>query len=147
MPKVEAEEKEVEKLFKNIQKGLKVYSTKQFNDKIVGILDDVSDKKDAIDYTIELVCEEYKINKYALMKGRSYKLQEAKVVCYCLLHNCLGLSIRHISDRIFFKWHHSIATGINFYKNLDSKIKAHRDFEEKYNRLFTSLDNKVKTNK
>jgi hypothetical protein len=140
------EEKEVEKLFKNIQKGLRVHSIKTFNDKIVEILDDKTHEKDAIECAIEIVCEEYKINRYALIKGKPYKLQEAKIMCYCLLHNCLGLSIRHISDRIFDKFHNSITVGINYYKNLDHKIKAHREFSEKYDRLFLALDNKVKNN-
>ena len=132
--------KEVESLLKNIQRGLKLYSVQDLNRAIVTFLNKKNDKTADIDKVMGIVCKEYSITKESLKsKNARGNLQEAKQICYCLLHFNLGLSIRHISEKIFFNWPTSVSIGVKKYKNADVKHKQDKKFIEKYEKLQKQL--------
>lgn len=134
------ENKEIEILFKNLQDGLKNHSVKELNHALVSALNNKEDKQDEITYVLHLVCKTYDIGTKSLksnyMRG---KVQDAKQMCYCLLHFNLGLSIRYISKRIFFNWPTSVLLGIKRYKTANLNIKHEREFVETYEILRKSF--------
>ncbi len=127
-------------LLKNIQQGLKKYSVNELNDAIVKALSNSHDKSEEIKYVITIVCNEFKVSEFALknMKKRG-ALQEAKQIAYCLLYFNVGLSIRDISDNIFFNWHTSVANGIRRFKKSDIQHKQDKEFLDKYTLLRNKL--------
>ncbi len=138
-------------LLKNIQSGLKLYSPddllSQINNSIVESLNKKDNNKEYIDLAIQIVCEEYLISKRTLIKSAARgKVQEAKMVSYCLLHCDLDLPIRYISIRVFNrKWHTPVARGITYYKTLNLDIKEQKQFYDTYLRLKNKLMQKLKT--
>lgn len=142
---------QIEALIKNIQKGLRLYPSEELiskvNETLLDCLNKKDDKKQYIDYIFELVCNEYSVNKRMLINGNARgKFQQARVMCYCLMHLDLGISVRHISARIFKKqWHSSVSDGIRYYKKLDLKINQHREFNDSYNKIKQQLISKIKT--
>ena len=144
-----SDNEEIKKLLKNIQEGLRIYGLQELNEAIVNTLNDKHDKTNDIDYVLNLVCEEFRISKKSIksvnIRGN---LQDAKQVAYCLLHFDLGLSLRHISERIFFNSHTSIANGIMRFKNANVLVKQDKEFIDKYNTLQAKLKSKfAKQNK
>ena len=132
--------KEVESLLKNIQKGLRLYSVQDLNQAIVKFLNTKNDKSVDINKVMIMVCKEYNITKTSLhSKNARGNLQEAKQICYCLLHFNLGLSIRHISEKIFFNWPTSVSIGIKKLKTADVKHKQDKKFIERYEKLQNQL--------
>ena len=94
------------------------------------------DKTIEIDKVIGIVSKEYNVSRNTLKnKNARGTLQEAKQICYCLLHFNLGLSIRHIANTIFFCWPTSVAVGIKKYKNADEHHKQDKLFIDKYEKL------------
>lgn len=134
------ENKEMEKLLSNIQEGLKKYSVKELNQAIVAVLNKKHDKTEEIDYILELVSKEHGISVNTLKKSTSRgKIQTAKQLAYCLLHNNLGLSIRHIAERIFFNWPTSVQTGVKRYRTASSNPQVDKEFMNSY----VKLNNKI----
>jgi chromosomal replication initiation ATPase DnaA len=131
---------DIETLLKNIQHGLQKYSVNELNDAIIKALSEKHDKSGEIEYVMKIVCNEYNVSEYTLknMKKRG-TLQEAKQLAYCLLYFNVGLTIKHISETIFFNWQTSVATGIKRFKKLDIQHKQDKEFYEKYNRLRNKL--------
>lgn len=135
-----SDNKEIEALLKHIQEGLKKYTVQELNTAIVSFLNSKHDKTQEIDFVLKIVCEEFQISKKTLKsKNARGILQEAKQIAYCLLHFNIGLSIRYISNRIFFNGHTSVFVGVQKYKNADHEHKADRGFIETYNKLQTKL--------
>jgi chromosomal replication initiation ATPase DnaA len=134
------DKKDIEQLLKNIQEGLKKYTVKELNDAIISFLNKKDDKSVEIDYVLKIVSEEFNTN-VRIIKKQNIRgiLQEAKQICYCILHFNLGLSTRYIADRVFGNWHTSVHTGIRRYKNLNQAIKQDREFQEKYDLLSTKF--------
>ena len=141
-----ADNVEIKKLLKNIQDGLKLYSLQELNEAIVNSLNTKHDKTTEIEYVLNLVCNEFSITKAAIksvnIRGT---LQDAKQIAYCLLHFNLGLSIRHISERVFFNSHTSVANGIMKLKNANILLKQDKEFVDKYNALQQKLITKFAT--
>lgn len=125
--------KDLEQLLKNIQEGLKTYSIKDLNKAIIIVLNKKHDKAHEIEFILQTVSEQYDISVTMLKQSTSRgKVQEARQVCYCLLHNDLGLSIRHISDKIFFCWPTSVVSGLKKFKTLDLRIKKNKELQDAY---------------
>ena len=135
-----SENREIKKLLKNIQEGLSLYSLQELNQALVTSLNKKHEIAHEIDCVLDLVCGEFSISKTTLktihIRG---DLQEAKQIAYCLLHHNLGLSIRYISERIFFNSHTSVANGITKLKNADITHKQDKEFIERYNELQKKL--------
>lgn len=130
------DKKEVELLLKNIQESLKNYSVKELNEAIISFLNKKDDKTKEIDHVFAIVCEEYKTSPRILKKNNIRgELHEAKQIIYCVLYFNLGLSTRHIADRVFFNWHGSVYSGIKKFKNCDPNIKQDREFMHKYEKI------------
>ena len=137
-----SEKTELAVLFKNIHKGLKTYSVKELNKAIVEYLNkkpDITNKED-IDFVLLLVCEEYNVTKRILINstGRG-KIQQAREIAYCLLHFDLGLTLRYIAKRIFFKWHNTVAISCRHLKNVNVNLKPEKEFKDKYDFLQKKL--------
>lgn len=144
-----SDNKEIESLLKNIQEGLKKYTVQELNTAIVSFLNSKHDKTQEIDFVLKIVCDEFQISKKILKSSKNARgvLQEAKQIAYCLLHFNIGLSIRYISDRIFFNGHTSVFIGVQKFKNADHEHKADKVFIETYNKLQTKLiENLTHTN-
>lgn len=129
-----SENQETLHLLKNIQKGLEKYSVKELNEAIQVALNKKHDRKREIDFVLKSVADYYKVSVHTLKQSNTRgKIQDAKQVCYCLLKNDLGLSIRYIAKSIFFNWPNSVATGIDRYKNAQPNIKTDKEFLDIYN--------------
>ena len=138
-----ADNKQLENLLHNIQKGLKIFSVKELNESIVLVLNQRMSKNQQVEKILSIVCEEYKISRNILIHAAVRSdVQEARKMAYCLLHLELGLPIRHIAERIFFKWHNSIHVAVKYYKEINVKIKSEKEFKEKYDKLKNKLTEK-----
>ena len=135
-----AQEKEIELLLRNIQKGLRKYSVKELNDGILAFLYKKHDKSHETDYVLEIVCKEYEISLSSLKsKNVRGNIQEAKQIAYCLLHFNLGLSIRQIASRVFMNWPTSVSLGVKKYKTADSTHAQDKKFIDRYEKLQEQL--------
>jgi chromosomal replication initiation ATPase DnaA len=137
---------DLETLLSSIQEGLKQFTIAELNDAIIAFLNKKNDKSLEINYVLQIVGNEFKLSRTALLSKRARGMhQEAKQIAYCLLHFNLGLSLRYIANRVFFNNHNSVAIGIKRLKNADPKIKIDKAFLEKYNSLQCQLIAKYAT--
>lgn len=134
-----SETKDLELLLKNIQKGLKFFSIKELSDNIMSFLKSKESKSNEINIILEIVQKEFSISLSKLKSNGRGELQDAKQLAYCLLHYDLGLSVRHISTKIFDNWHNSVFQGIKRLKTIDTNLKPDRDFYERYKSLQTQF--------
>jgi chromosomal replication initiation ATPase DnaA len=132
---------EIEHFFSNIQKGLKMYSLKEFNSAIKDIINTKGDnKKDDIKYTLNLVCTHYNISIQSLMgKDNRGIIVDAKQVAYCLLYFDLKISVKSISKNIFYNWRNSVYRGINRLKTINTNIKEDEIFSNNYKAIREKL--------
>lgn len=144
-----SENKDFENLLKNIQEGLKMYSVKELNEAIIKALNKKHDKTLEVDYILTLVSNKYGISIKSLkQKNARGKILEAKQVCYCLLNQNLGLSIRYIAEKIFFNWATSVAIGIKRQKQSAGKdLFKNKPFMDNYNELQAELIKYITENK
>ena len=145
-----SKDRDIEDLLKNIQEGLKKYTIKELNAAIVEFFNRKDDKTQEIFYVLEIVSAEYNTNIRTLKKKNVRgEISDAKQLAYCLLHFNLGLSTRHISEKVFqSNWHSPVHKGILRLKDANPALKPDRDFIEKYNILSQKLiDNFALQNK
>lgn len=136
------ETKDLEQLLNNIQKGLKKYSVKELNEAIVTIINKKHNKTREIDFIFEKVSSKFDVPIAILKaKGGTGKVQDAKQICYCLLHFDLGLSIRYIAEQIFFNWPTSVWVGTKRLKGIDLNVKTEIEFHDAYQNLQLKLIN------
>ena len=143
---------ELESLLSNIQEGLKKFSIEELNEAIILFLNKKSDKSLEINYVMQIVSDEYRITLPTLKsKNARGNLQEAKQIAYCLLYFNLGLSLRYISNRVFFNNHNSVAIGVRRLEKADPKHIIDKNFIEKYNtlerKLVCNFGNLIKKNR
>ncbi len=137
-----SENKDIEDLLKNIQAGLKKHSIKELNEAIITVLNKKEDKTIEIDYVLRIVANQFSISVKRLKeKNTRGVFNEAKHVAFCLLHYNLGLSLRHISDKIFSTWPSSVHAGVMRLKDRTTAIKSELKFFEVYDNLQTKLIN------
>jgi len=143
------ESAELEQLLKNIHTGLKKYSIKELKDGIVSFFN----KNDPQSYDIQLILKvvtEYFGTTITMLKEKNVQgdIHDAKQLCYCLLHFQLGLSTRHIAERIFnYNCHTNVHRGITRLKNANIELKPDREFVEKYEVLKKQCVDKFKKNR
>ena len=134
------ENKEIEFLLKNIQKGLSKYSVSELNQALVEFISRKGERKEEIDFVKNSVADYYKIPVKTLMKAQIRGVQQdAKQVCYCLLHFDLGLNIRYIAKNVFFNWPNSVNTGIRRFNFLSPNIKKDKEFLSAYRNVQQKL--------
>ena len=128
---------EIEHLFNNIQKSLKIYSVKELNDTLKDIISyKDSNKKEDINYSLGLVCEYFNISTAQLMgKDNRGRIVDAKQIAYCILYFDVKLSVKTISKSIFHNWRNSVYRGINRFKNINKNIKEDEMFFSNYNSI------------
>jgi chromosomal replication initiation ATPase DnaA len=128
---------EIEHLLTNIQKSLKIYSVRELNNALKDIISyKDSNKKDDINYSLNLVCEHFKITITQLMgKDNRGTIIDAKQIAYCLLYFDVKLSVKNISKSIFHNWRNSVYRGINRFKDININIKEDEMFLSNYNIL------------
>ena len=128
---------EIEHLLTNIQKSLKIYSVRELNNALKDIISyKDSNKKDDINYSLNLVCEHFKITITQLMgKDNRGTIIDAKQIAYCLLYFDVKLSVKNISKSIFHNWRNSVYRGINRVKDININIKEDEMFLSNYNIL------------
>ena len=128
---------EIEHLLTNIQKSLKIYSVRELNNALKDIISyKDSNKKDDINYSLNLVCEHFKITITQLMgKDNRGTIIDAKQIAYCLLYFDVKLSVKNISKSIFHNWINSVYRGINRFKDININIKEDEMFLSNYNIL------------
>ncbi len=120
----------------NTQKALKSHTIEELNAALCVVLKTRYEKIDEVDFVLDITAKAYGISKNTLLKSTSRgKVNVARKLSYCLLNLETGLSTRYIAKRIFQKYQNSISVGILYYKRLDPKIKADREFIEMYEKL------------
>lgn len=134
------EKQELEQLLNNIQKGLKIYSVKELNEAVIEALNKKQDKGEEIDFILSIVSKHFGVSVRTLKMSKARgTVNDAKHMTYCLLHFNLGLSIRHISQRIFFNYPTSVVRGINRIKFANPSIKQDKEFLTLYEGLQAKL--------
>lgn len=127
-------EKQVESLLKNMHKLIRKHGIDGLNDALVNLINQNSDDSQQVGLTFKVVSEEFEIDPNDLMlKHARGNLTDAKQVCYCLLHNCLQLSVRKIA-RIFNIGNSfaSVFNGIDRLRKADINIKQDKSFVTHY---------------
>ncbi len=139
---------ELQNLLKNIQLGLQKYSVSELNDAIVLVLANKPDQQQEINYILQIVADKYKITQKTLVTSRARgDFQLARMLSYCLLHYTLGLSVRHIGDKIFHRGHNCVSSALKHYKALEpERFKVDREFEEKHKECQSEFINLIKPN-
>jgi chromosomal replication initiation ATPase DnaA len=135
----------LDRFFDTIKRGLSTLGVSEFTQKMSDIVDnnDVQhqEKKDKVDFVINIVCEKYQTNKVALF-GNSLELQEARFVTWALLHYGLGLTIRRIQVIFDKKNHNSINKGIFVVKQIDlrkNRTNEARELRMIYDELLSKI--------
>ena len=148
-----SEKEEVLRLIKSLQKGLKQYTLKEFNEAINSVIsptDSEKSKEKHISLILDLICEEYGLTKRELIHGKAKginksEVQKARNVAYCLLHFNLKLPIRYIANKVFLlKWHNSVGVAIQYYNKLNCDIQPDKEFKEKFEKIQESVISKLK---
>jgi chromosomal replication initiation ATPase DnaA len=148
-----SEKEEVLRLIKSLQKGLKQFTLKEFNEAISSVInppiENEKNKEKHISLILDLICEEYALTRQELIYGRAKgDVQKARSIAYCILHFSLKLPIRYIANKVFFlKWHNSVGVAIQYYKNLNCEIQPDKEFKDKLEKIQASAINKLKKNK
>lgn len=148
-----SEKEEVLRLIKSLQKGLKQFTLKEFNEAINSVInppiENEKSKEKHIALILDLICEEYSITRQELTYGRAKgDVQKARSIAYCILHFNLKLPIRYIANKVFFlKWHNSVGVAIQYYNNLNCDIQPDKEFKEKLEKIQTSAISKLKKHK
>jgi chromosomal replication initiation ATPase DnaA len=135
------EKKHLEHLLKNIQHGLSEYSAKELNEAFIEAIDNKGEKNKDATFVLNMVAEHYNMSVRTLKKASARGVQQdAKQVCYCLLHLDLGLTFRQISKRIFFNWPSSVVTGVRRLRNIKtSTVNNDKAFLQSYTELRQKL--------
>ena len=139
------EHKELGELFKNIQKSVSLFGLNETNRFLDDIVSSKREGSDLIEYIINCVCIEYNVSRTILMRSNSRgEIADAKKLTFVLLHNIIGLSIRHISKRIFLHPNHMVGhRALRDFRRLDVRIKQHKELLDRYNRLEQQIQNKI----
>lgn len=125
---------EVETLLKNMQEAVKNLGVDGLNDALVVLINQNSDNSEDVAKIFKVVSQEFKIEiKYLMLKHARGHLNDAKQICYCLLHNILHLSVRQIA-RIFNIENSfaSVFNGIDRLRKADPNFKQDKDFVQHY---------------
>jgi chromosomal replication initiation ATPase DnaA len=112
--------KHLQELLKNLQDALKVYSVRELNDAILSALNEKYDLKKEVDFVLKSVASNYKVQKSLIMRSKKRgEIQEARMICYAILHYDLEISTRQIAKRIFKKYPNSIQDALKKFKELE----------------------------
>jgi hypothetical protein len=128
--------KEIGRLLKSIEFGLKKYSVHELNKAIAHVLEKNINHSNAlnIEYVLKVVADDFDIPKSKLVEKtwERGKVREAKSIAFCLLHYFLEISIRDIATNIFKCYPNTVVRGIKKLRDADIKIKDERIFWERY---------------
>lgn len=129
-------DKQFQKLLKNLSNALQYKTIEELNSYICYVTKD-DDKTEAQTKILKCVCENYGITLNTLIKTKSnQKIVRARRVSFCILHNILGFSSRHIAFNIFkMTYHNMVADAIKRYKKANIKIKEDRDYKEEIDNI------------
>lgn len=127
------EHKEVENLLKNLQLGLQRYSISELNEAIVSVLKNKRSQRPDINYVLQIVADRYKISTKTLTNSKARgRIQDARMLAYCLLHYTIGCSTRFIASK-FNRTNNAVGRVLKMYKALEpAKFKDHADFIQDY---------------
>jgi len=108
-----------------------------------------NDKWDETEFILNSVCEHYKVSKKALKYSPARgNLQEARTMCYCLLHRELGLSMRYVAFRIFeLEQHSTVNNAIMKFRTLNTDLKHEKEYRETYEMFQKKLIEYINQNK
>lgn len=125
---------ELEGLLKNIQDALKKYSVKELNDALLDLLNKNEPKRDLVDAALKSVSKVFDVSQRILVNSRARgKIQDARMICYAIMHYELNLPLRYISVNIFKRRSHgSVIQSLHTFKGLDEKINYHKELLEKF---------------
>ncbi len=138
------EQNEVSHLFKNLHQVLKTHGVAALNHAIIAFMNNKDAKKDKINLTLSMVCNEFNISSDVLMfKNVRGQVQDAKQISYCLLNQCLKLSHRYIAFRIFHNQPTSVFNGIKRLRNCEENRNQDKQFLQTYEKLKTMLENQL----
>lgn len=143
-----ANTKELGELFDNLKKISKSNGIQELNEALTLFFAKKQDNSTEIDFVIQSVADEYSISvrtlKHSTARGQA---QEAREVAYCILHLNLGITLRYISKRVFFKSSHtSINRVIVKFKDMGT-LQHELLFKEKYNKIKALLATYIINNK
>ncbi len=141
--------KEFEELLENIQQCLKKYSVQELNQALVTFFAKKQDNADEIDFVLQTVANEYSISKRTLIHSSARgNVQEAKEQAYCILHLNLGITLRHISKRIFLQRNHQgVSKVIQEFKNKSTEVKWGKSFIPRNEKIQKQLAEYLTSNK
>lgn len=131
-----SESKELTRLLKNLQAGIKNVGVKGVNN----ALEEIGRKENqGTVLVIQTVAKHYGLSQKALLKSRKRgEVTDARQIAMCILHFENGLSFREIAA-IFECWLATVATAIKRFKSLNLKIVTDVGFKEKYELIKTKV--------
>jgi hypothetical protein len=130
------QEKEVQKLFKNISDSIGKTSVGELNKNLNDFISKKGHLNDEENIVLKEVCDSYKVSSKVLMsKNVRGVIIDAKQTAYCILHNGLNLSMGYISSNIFRNNKLSVWRGIQRYKQANLKIASEKEFVENVDKL------------
>lgn len=133
-------------LLKNIKIGLENHSFRKI---VLNALDKKQNKKEETIFVLKCVAEKYNISVRSLVHGSAkHRLKDAKDIAYCLLHLEIGLSQRHIAQRIFFNFPTSVGNGVKRYKLVELNTSTDREFantqsEREFRKSYNAIKEKL----
>lgn len=127
---------ELESLLKNISIGLKSHNIKELNAALVEVLNKKGTSHVEKFWIMDAVCQNYGITRHVLIHSKEYgEVTKARRLTYCLLHDLLGLSQRHIAITIFKKTPKTVHTAIDYLRNLNDNIEEDRIFKDNFDSI------------
>jgi hypothetical protein len=128
--------KSFKKFLKLVEENLKAHSIEKLTTLMTEALTESQATPTAIEDVIQVVCSDYKITKAMLLKSRMRgPVQEARHICFCLLHFDLGYHMRFIAFKVFYIFPNAVFVGIKKYKTINPNIANDREFMERYLKL------------
>ena len=139
------QEKEVQKLFKNISDSIGKTSVVELNKNLNDFISKKGRLNDEENIVLKEVCDSYKIGIKVLMsKNVRGVIIDAKQTAYCIFNIELNLSMGYIASNIFRNNKLSVWRGIQRYKKANLKIASEKEFVEKVDKLRCSVLQKIK---
>lgn len=127
---------ELESLLKHITSGLKNHSIKELNAALVEVLAKKGINTQEKHWIIDEVSKEYGITRHVLINSNEYGMvTTARKLAYCLLHDLLGLSQRHIALNIFKKTPRIVHLAIDYYRNINIEIDEDKIFKDRFEKI------------
>lgn len=127
---------DLQSLIDGIVKALTNYniSPKELGDALVAVMNKRGDRLAETNRVLDMVAADHAISRKTLKYGTGREHSHARKFVYCLLYFDLRLTLRDIAKAFGTMHERRISQAVSDFRIMDVRIKAHREFTEKYDR-------------